>query len=271
VAQRVKRGEVFNATLTEMVAWSGAGLATGSRVAAVAGAGAPLATRILRWGTDLATRALSVSEERRVASTLDFMRLAIDEHLAKDEQLRDDGFFTADMDERSDAEEVFEGVMLAAQREHEERKLPYMARLFAEIAFSPSLDKIAAERLIRLAEELSYEQLVLLGLIAKSSEHQLPPDSGRGAGGRSWAAEATMADLEDLGFNRRELVGVPWPEKGMPTDHGAPASLRLRGWGDALYQAMGLDSVPFDEREACAARLRESHDGLPRADGGEGA
>jgi hypothetical protein len=47
-------------------------------------------------------------------------------------------------------------VLLAAQREHEERKLRFMGNLIANLAFHPEIDRGYANYLIRLAEKLSF-------------------------------------------------------------------------------------------------------------------
>ena len=86
---------------------------------------------------------------------------------ATGEGIRGDGFFEANVHERAAAEEVFEGIVRAAQKETEEKKIPFIGRLFAGLAFESRVDRAHATVLIRLAEDLSYRQLCLLAIFAQ--------------------------------------------------------------------------------------------------------
>ncbi len=61
---------------------------------------------------------------------------------------------------------MFEGVVLAAQREAEEKKVRLYGNLLANLAFDQSTSRSQANFLIRLGEDLSYRQLCLLSLFA---------------------------------------------------------------------------------------------------------
>ena len=75
-----------------------------------------------------------------------------------------DGFFEPDITDRSPADEIAEAVLIAAQREHEEQKLPYIANLLAFVAFESRIDRGMANYLIKLASFLTYRQLCILEL-----------------------------------------------------------------------------------------------------------
>ncbi len=59
------------------------------------------------------------------------------------------------MDDRSTAEEIFEGVLLVAQRDYQEKKTKFYANFFANIAFEPFIDRALANFLLRVAERLT--------------------------------------------------------------------------------------------------------------------
>jgi hypothetical protein len=82
----------------------------------------------------------------------------IQERLGNGETPRTDGFFEPDVTGRSAADESAEAVFLAAQKEYEERKLPYIANLLDFLAFTPGIDRAMANQLVRLASSLSYRQ-----------------------------------------------------------------------------------------------------------------
>ena len=76
-------------------------------------------------------------------------------------RLRDDGFFDKKID-RSDAEEVFEAVLLKAQDEPQEKKIPYIGKLFENGCFDTSIDSGALHFLCKESEGLTYRQLCII-------------------------------------------------------------------------------------------------------------
>ncbi len=273
------RRDDITAVLAEVVAWGGAGAATGSTVAAAAGAAAPVASRIGTWAIDeLATRVLSKSEERKVATVLDYMREAIDAYVATGAQMRDDGFFDETPDARCDGEEVFEGVLIAVQRDHEEKKLAYYARLIASVAYLSWIDAETGRRVLRLTQELSYTQLAFLALVTKRDRFPLPPDNTAGRT-MSWYASSVREALDDLGYGRKELVYAKQPERDepagggfpesidpLPTNIGFPADLELANIGKLLYGVMGLSDIPDADLAPLAAGLWDYYNGVPSQD-----
>jgi hypothetical protein len=147
------------------------GLLVGGPPGAIAGAAAgPAAARTLRaLAVEFRDRVLGHREEVRVGATISFASAKIKEKLENGEEPRQDGFFTDEEDNRSSAKEVFEGVVLAAQREAEEKKVRLYGNLLANLAFAPEVDRSQANFLIRLGEDLSYRQLCLLSLFAQNT------------------------------------------------------------------------------------------------------
>jgi hypothetical protein len=88
-------------------------------------------------------------------------------NLTDGKQLRQDDFFQDNVGDRSTADEIVEGTLLAAQREHEERKLRYYGNMVANIAFHPEVSRSQANQLIRQVERMTYQQLCLLALFVR--------------------------------------------------------------------------------------------------------
>jgi hypothetical protein len=134
------------------------GLLTGAAVG-------PSVAHAFRYGAKLfVSRVLAGREKARVGVVYGLAAHKIKERLDNGEKLRTDGFFEPDITGRSPADEIAEAVLIAAQREHEERKLPYIANLLAFVAFTPGVDRATANQMIRLAGSLSYQQFCLLAL-----------------------------------------------------------------------------------------------------------
>lgn len=87
-------------------------------------------------------------------------------------EIRQDDFFNK-INERSTADEILEGILLSAQREHQEKKVQFYGNLIANIAFDPSIDREQANFLIKLDESLSYRQICLLSLFVNKDKYKL--------------------------------------------------------------------------------------------------
>jgi len=94
--------------------------------------------------------------------------------------------------------ELLEGVLLAAQREYEERKVRCYGNLYANIAFEPAIDSVTANSLLREADDLSYMQIQLLALVARKDVIPLPRTK-LGSGGRvAWLTLSIRNALDDV-------------------------------------------------------------------------
>jgi hypothetical protein len=94
----------------------------------------------------------------------------VQKKLADGLPLRQDNFFQETANDRATADEVVEGIVLAAQREYEERKLQFYGNLIANIAFHSEVNRTQANLFIRQAERMSYRQLCLWSLFVCMDE-----------------------------------------------------------------------------------------------------
>lgn len=145
------------------------GFLIGDAGGAVASAAAsPLLSRVFRSvAGDFVHRYLSAREKTRTSGVLALAVAEIDKRMRLGYELRHDDFFTGTPGKRSIAEEIAEGVLLAAQRENQEAKIPFLAHLLANTAFRHDIDRATANRLIDLAETLSYRQFCLLANVVQ--------------------------------------------------------------------------------------------------------
>ena len=79
--------------------------------------------------------------------------------------------------QRPPAEELLESFFIRAGNAYEERKLPHMAVLFANLCFRGDISPAYAHQLMSLADSLSYRQL---GCLAIFSPPTRPQNGGRG-------------------------------------------------------------------------------------------
>lgn len=218
------------------------------------GAGGPAASRAFRHlAVEFTQRVLGQREKERIGATMDFAAEKIRMKLEAGCQVRGDGFFEEEPGDRPAAEEVLEGVLLAAQREPQEKKLRFYGNLIANIAFHPEIDRDQAAFLVSLGESLSYRQLCLLRLFAAGNAFKLKQTDYRGGGLSEADRVAVVQEIYDLysrgllGSGGEALLGV--------TDV-APAKMTVQGVAATLHNLMELSAVPVRDLSRIARWLQ---------------
>jgi hypothetical protein len=135
-----------------------------------AAAGVALSHSLRRVGEEVSQRYLAPRESKRIGSLLLITQEKIRAKLEAGFPPREGGFFDDDGLNRSASDEIFEGILLAAQREHQERKIPHLASMLCNIDLDRTISKDEANFLLRTAEALSYLQFCILGIAARQSE-----------------------------------------------------------------------------------------------------
>lgn len=208
-----------------------------------AAAGAGLSVVIRRLAGEMRNRVLGPREVERIGAAIGYALVDINERLAAGEVPRRDGFFEIPTDNvhRSAADEIYEGVLIAAQGEYEERKLALYGRLLASVAFRDGISRAHANYLIRMAKELSYRQICLLALACRSGVG-FPTFNGIAL------EDARAAEIEVL-HHRHLLRDDP------------NARDRLIAWsnGIILCEMMDLNRVTDDEISAVASISMTRH------------
>lgn len=239
----------LGAEIAGTVAATAAGLlALGPGGAVAASMLSPLIAHNLReLGGEVHARLLGPREEIRAGAVLAYATVKIEENLRGGREVRDDDYFS--VEERSAADEVAERALLAAQREPEEKKVPFYGNLIGNLAFRAEIDRPTANLLVRLGEGLSYQQLVLLAVFLNKDQFKLSPSNVVGM-------ELTPSKIallqEALDLYHRGLLGAD----SVVLDLGGltPGDLRVQGMGIHLYSLMELHRIaPVDLERAGAA------------------
>lgn len=229
------------------------GLLLAGPAGAVAGgmAGPTISHTLQKIGREISARLLGKREEKRIGAALAFAARKIDANRAAGQSIRTDGFFTEEADGRSPADEVAEGVLMVVQREHEERKLPFYGNLLANLAFQSGYDRAQANLLIRLAQQLSYQQLCLLALTANKNAFPMQPSyrkNPRTASPAQVAALQQMMTLYQFGILTDASNGV-WLSLG----DAVPVDGQLQWPGSALYNLMELWTLTPSDVQSVAS------------------
>ena len=213
-----------------------------------AAVGGPLGILIRRGLSDIANRVLSTREKIRVGATAWYAITKIEERRNSGDMLRDDGFFEAKGKERPGAEEIFEGVLLKAKNEHEEKKTKILGNIFANTAFNSAISVGQANHALRIAESLTYRQMCLLSLITVTEGIEFSDDD---YGARKKIPYETMSLLQEM-YELYNGFGLITPKDSKV--------MLIRGWwgmspkkfdltpiGERYYQLMGIEEGIPDE------------------------
>jgi hypothetical protein len=227
---------------------------------------------------DVTARTLSQREQHRVKTAIWFAANRIRDRWAAGEDLRDDDFFSPDYDSPGLFRELAEGVLVTAQREHEERKIRHLGYLIANLAFEPDVDRTSANWALRTARELSWTQYVLVALLVdeESEPATMTVPKPRGRQFRTsprpdrpatWAGWSTWQEFEQLGpAGMKLLANGPTPmiyrmgktKPGFngqwPTDIGAKPP-HLTDGAHLLHSLLSLDEIPAGELDRVCLQL----------------
>lgn len=239
--------DVGGSTTSALVgAGIGAAIAGPVGIAGGAIAGTAIEKVFQRIGEEIKNRVLSKSENEKIETVYECAKQKISFNLSNGKPLRNDDFYEQQVDDRSSSEEILEGTLFAAQREHEEKKLPYLGNLYANINFDKSIDRQIANQLIKIASDISYRQLAILYVIGayqnriiNSPKRRESPFSGiRGYSNISIASEIFDLYRRSLIFSKNVILDAA----GF-----TPSLLEISGVGALLYNLMELSTMPFDQ------------------------
>ncbi len=202
---------------------------------------------------DVSLRLFSPREQARVSSVYVLAAAEIVERRQSGEKVRDDGFFdTGDLG-RSDAEEVWESTLLKSQREPEEKKLPYMAHLLANVAFDTEISAAMAHQMIKIAESMTYRQLCILQLSASKERFRLRQRSYDGQESFPKNLYQLLYEYYDLSNQGLINFGNTLAASLLDVNPGAATPQAL---GVDIYYQMRLHLIPDSELAPIAEQLR---------------
>lgn len=226
------------------------GAAIGGPGGAAAGSVAATAIEHMfqNMGSEIKKRTLAPLEEQRVGTVYTKAKELIEEKIAQGEVPRNDNFFDRGSNSRPASEELLEGTLLAAQREHEEKKTVYLARLYANILFHPEISKPIANHLIKTAEQLPYRQIVILSVTGfmRQARSMKPPINlfKKGAYGSVSGIENVAIAAEVFEMYQMSLLGSS--EAILDSAGINPNALSIIGYGAHLYKLMDLGRLEPD-------------------------
>jgi hypothetical protein len=240
------------------IAGSASSAAIGFLVAGPPGAfagavsGPAITHTIKHVASEIKSRFLSKREEKRIGATLAYAITKIEENLKKGKKVRDDGFFESKTTERPPSQEIYEGTLIAAQKEHEEKKIKYYGNLLANLGFEKSFDKAQANLLLKIGQELTYRQLCILSLIPQKERFTLRQLDYRGQDVSDGKLIVLLQEIYDL-YNQGLVNGGT--DAYISLTDVNPSKIGIQGTGVYLYNLMELFTIPKEELDPVAIIL----------------
>ena len=233
-----------------------------------AAAGVVVTRALMQVGDEIEGRLTGPAQRERMGGALFVAFQEIEARLAANEQPRRDGFFEADNErERPVAEELLEGVLLRAGDSYEQKRVPFLGRLYASVAFQEDISPAYSHYLLRVADRLSFRQLALLALFAdeqhRDALRRVDRHLSEVRGERPTPPEpATLAELNQLGNDN--LLG--FRQQGGSVAHfaavieggsfaGSYSKTAPTPLGQTLFEVMELAKIPRPDLEGLMQEL----------------
>lgn len=230
-----------------------AGAAFGLMIAGPAGAiaGAALAPFLEHQLTAIAgefiTRGLGDRQKTRAGAGAILLTSAIQMHLDAGASLRGDDFTERDEAGRSPMEELAEQAILAMVNSVEERRLPYLAKLYASIYFDETIPRSSIATLVSVAGALNFRTMCILNIIGRRVVYT--GKERQNGQLEDWPVTDHMVAKEVFGLIGESVVVTKLDED----DHNLavleyldiePGRLQLGAIGRLMYDKMELASMP---------------------------
>ena len=181
---------------------------------------------------------------------------------------RGDDFFEPREGHRPDSDELLEGVLMHAAASYEQRKVVLLGHLYDGIAFDPTTSADEGHYLLRLADSLTYRQLVALAVLDNpDSVDSLTMASYEREVGTLRPSEVAALQLDDLAD--QGVIGVlvegadhiARPGELYGSSGRASAKpfqdLRLTPLGHKLRGLMRLSTIPEADQGSFRAELAQ--------------
>lgn len=234
------------------------GLITAGPLGSIVLAG--VGTGISKTLIDVTERQLSKREVVRVGATTAFIMTKINENIESGKEIRQDDFFLSDNNYRSSAEEIFEGVLIKAKNEHEERKIRLIGNIFANATFMSKISPGEVNHIIKIIDNLTYRQLCTLSLIIRKEllGIQLDDKNYYEFGNekflsfispKSGSLRQEIYDMYQLGLINMDNTAI------MSWEQIRPQRLTLTELGARSYEIMGLYEISDEEIKSLARLL----------------
>lgn len=220
------------------------GLVLAGPAGAIVGAaiGPMITSAFEKVGLEISNTFLGNREQARIGMAYGNALVEIKRRIDEGNIPRNDNFYESSNSERSSAETILEGVLLKAKGEYEEKKIKFYSFFLANLTFDESIDFNKANMLLRLVEQLSYRQIVILAFFFKHKKLNI----------NRWdIAFLQDAELQVYHDFYTELIDLYNKMLTQQTGNGGISmgiiDLTISPIGSIVSQLMNLDSMPTED------------------------
>jgi hypothetical protein len=206
-----------------------------------------------KYGAEIKKWFLGDREKIRIGASYTYAFEKFNKNLIEGKVLRHDNFFEAKGANRSNAEEILEGILITAQKSYEEKKIRFIGNLYANIAFDSSVDVGEANHFIKLSEQFSFRQYCFIGLFAKNSFNSVLLNKLRKNFNTNRIDAITeIAFLCDKGIFRKLHQNFPnynpTPNSNLQRIESL-SSIKLTQFGERYYNFMNFNEIVESDLE----------------------
>ncbi|WP_299162825.1 hypothetical protein [uncultured Tenacibaculum sp.] len=131
--------------------------------------GGVLGVAITHGIKEIVNRQLSNREEIRVSASTVYILSGLSEKFERGEQIRQDDFFN-NLNGRSNAEELFEGVILKCKEQYQEKKIKYISKIYEKAIFDSNISSETANQILIIAESFTYRKFCIISFYKRNAE-----------------------------------------------------------------------------------------------------
>jgi hypothetical protein len=200
-----------------------------------------------RLSREFVGRQLGERQRSRAGAGAILLAAAVQRHLDEGKMVRGDDFDPADATGRRPMDEVAEHAIMSMISSVDERRLPYLANLYAGLYFAEEISRASVPIIVSIADALSYRSFCLLRIVA---DRRLYTGSARAeAEERPWPQgdHITAKEVYSLTGAGLLVVQAEGDDSLNPTlGYGdvEPGLLKLSPIGEMLVDKMVLASIP---------------------------
>ena len=153
-------------------------------------------------------------------------------------------FFDKDFSDRSKDEEILENVILKCQREPEEKKIRYISNVYVNTVFEQEISADLSHKIIKSAEQLTYQQLCILSMVGRKEKGQEFPTSFEAE--FSLELSKLLHDCFELHTNGYIQGGLSLTFSGQLPRYETltPHNMHLENIGVTIFKLMNLQDIP---------------------------
>lgn len=191
---------------------------------------------------------LTPKEVKRVGTSAEYIISNINEKLDEGREINDIIFQKRD-GLHSDAEELFEGILLKSKNEYQEKKLKYISNIFVNAVFDKTLSIDNINQILNITNQLTYRQICIISLIGKNFTNEFELRTEENRGNFNEIATEELVFLLDEARNLHK-IGIMRSKDRMGINNytdPAPAGFCLTRLGFRIFQFMGLAEMPNEE------------------------